>query len=971
MKKLASSTLFATLVATMLCVQVYGQGWSTSSYGNAGNPLWPYAGSIQNEITALSTYQGGVSYAFKSTPGVYYGGDGYQIEDRWNWASGLLHLNPTRHFFNRAAISHGPNEVVVLQEREATDWESSLHLVAYDVSLGPVTNAYTLKFETTLLSIPTYAIKPAGMLENPDGSYTICGRIVPAGQSAPVDYFILKCSATGVVLSNEVVSNANFYPSDFVELQNAYYVLGYAFAGSGSQNTVIRKHALSGSFQDQFVISSDSIGYEALAVTQSNDLVLGGYQSSLNGNAQKGKITKISQTGQQIWSRTYDLSFRVNFHDILEDTDGSILAVGFQSDQMGSDGLIAKLDASGNPVWEHTYGRPNTTLALDDVDYLTKVVLHKDGGYLAGGVWGTSSAWLLHVDENGNLFPAGIRGNVFTDLDQNCNQTTGDTPLAGWIVQAYKDSTQVYFGTTDANGDYLIGCDSGNYTLTLQQPSPYTQPCLNQIPITLGYLDTLDRDFAVQETIQCGFMSVEHAAPFFRPCDTLPIHVNYCNTGTASSVGWLWIKLDTALTYISSTPPASLISNDSIQIYLGNLPEGECGQLTIAVATSCSLQAGQTLCTEAWITSPDTSCLPITQWSGALLQANVICDGDSVRFEMINIGDESMQQAQDYIIIEDAVLLRQGTFQLNQGESMEITEEANGSTFHLIANQIPNAPGGGIPIAGIEGCVPIAGQPFSIGFLPQFALNETEPLVSVQCIQVVTSFDPNDKQGFPTGFDAEHNIFADTDMEYMIRFQNTGTDTAFRVYLIDSISSKLDLASIQPGASSHSYRMTLTGNRVVRFDFPGIQLPHESVDSAGSNGFVTFRIKQVGNNQPGDVIHNSAGIYFDFNAPIITNRTTHTIHEPFIILDAQEPATPELITVRVTPNPVADLATIKLSETVNGNFSLFNSQGQLALSRRLVQGSLQISRHELVPGMYFFTVHTENGMVVSGKIAVL
>jgi hypothetical protein len=56
-------------------------------------------------------------------------------------------------------------------------------------------------------------------------------------------------------------------------------------------------------------------------------------------------------------------------------------------------------------------------------------------------------------------------------------------------------------------------------------------------------------------------------------------------------------------------------------------------------------------------------------------------------------------------------------------------------------------------------------------------------------------------------------------------------------------------------------------------------LPDSTTDEPGSNGFITFTVDQVPDLSNGTIINNQADIYFDFNAPIITNETDHLIND--------------------------------------------------------------------------------------------
>jgi len=50
-------------------------------------------------------------------------------------------------------------------------------------------------------------------------------------------------------------------------------------------------------------------------------------------------------------------------------------------------------------------------------------------------------------------------------------------------------------------------------------------------------------------------------------------------------------------------------------------------------------------------------------------------------------------------------------------------------------------------------------------------------------------------------------------------------------------------------------------------------------DEIGSQGFVVFHVTPRNNVQPGDVINNTAHIFFDNNPAVVTNTTWHTIYE--------------------------------------------------------------------------------------------
>jgi len=143
---------------------------------------------------------------------------------------------------------------------------------------------------------------------------------------------------------------------------------------------------------------------------------------------------------------------------------------------------------------------------------------------------------------------------------------------------------------------------------------------------------------------------------------------------------------------------------------------------------------------------------------------------------------------------------------------------------------------------------------------------------------VTCAYDPNDKQAIPEGYADQHFILGDEEIEYKVRFQNTGNAPAFDVTIEDQIDiSKLDLSTFEPVIASHSYSTIVQPDGMVKFIFNNIMLPDSASDEPGSQGYVIFRIRPTEDLQPGDVIENTANIYFDENPPIQTNTTFHTI----------------------------------------------------------------------------------------------
>lgn len=228
---------------------------------------------------------------------------------------------------------------------------------------------------------------------------------------------------------------------------------------------------------------------------------------------------------------------------------------------------------------------------------------------------------------------------------------------------------------------------------------------------------------------------------------------------------------------------------------------------------------------------------------------------------------------------------------------------------------------------------------------------------TVTSTQLVTgSFDPNDKVATTSTAASSSQYFIDSDewIDYTIRFQNTGTDTAFNVIITDTLPASLDPGSVQWGASSHTGSRSLSGTGLLKFIFPGILLPDSNVNEAASHGFVSFRIKPREPILPGTVIENIANIYFDFNPPVITEPSV--LVAEFITGVDQE----NKVHVHLQPNPVTDLLWIS-SEALVDKISIVAADGREVMrhSIRASTATLDVSR--LVPGTYFLVATTRKG----------
>ncbi len=565
-----------------------------------------------------------------------------------------------------------------------------------------------------------------------------------------------------------------------------------------------------------------------------------------------------------------------------------------------------------------------------------------------------------------------IRGRLIYDEVKNCLSDPVETGLEGWLIRA--EGPDTLYGVTNAVGDYHIGVPVGTYTMKALPPNGLWQICPGGTPVTLVMPDDTvsGPDFYAQSEFFCPSLSVSIGVNQLRRCfSNNAYQVEYCNEGTTPAQdAFVLLTLDPGLTFYSSTIPSVDLGNNVRRFELGDLGVGECGAFSVRVTVNCSVTIGQTLCTEAHI-FPDSTCNTNPLWSGASLDVRSICEADSLRFVVKNVGTGDMTTVVGYIVVEDAIMFMSAPLPLlPAGDSIIISFPATGSTWRLEVEQEIFHPYP-MPLGlSVEACTTSPG--FSTGFVNQFSQNDEPPWVDVDCSTVIGSYDPNDKQGFPIGYGPSHYVRPGTDIEYLVRFQNTGTDTAFTVQIIDTLSAWLDPATIRFGASSHPYRYDLNGEGVVHFIFENILLPDSNTNEVASHGFAKFIIKPRFDAPLETVIENTAAIYFDFNDPVFTNTTFHRLGENFITVGVWQPFVPEA-TVIAIPNPFSEETTLEVKGLRRNDalrLQVFDLQGNTVREMTSESASFNLKKGGWQSGIYLFKI-TQNGRLVgNGKLVV-
>lgn len=531
-----------------------------------------------------------------------------------------------------------------------------------------------------------------------------------------------------------------------------------------------------------------------------------------------------------------------------------------------------------SPVYSHT----NFFFLIDDLVY----------GCGSNDYFFKQTVSGFFVVPKARLFSHYVSGTVYYDSILNCSKQPFERGLRSIIVQSQPANSYV---CTDSMGLYRMGLhDSVTYAIKPIIPRSlqpiYGLPCPNNYHVTMtaqSPFDSIGFDFGHAKNT-CPLLRVNISDTRRRRCLRSQTFVTYSNDGVvnASNVA-VHVKFPDYTIPISASHPYTWDPVDSSLIFMiGNVATGQSGSITITDSVSCKNGIyGLIQCVKAWITPPNDCynaldpTLPNWDHSSVEVTGKCLAGKGIVRFKIQNTGTGDMQTAKQYRLYADNLIQSMSTYQLKKNDSLIIEHLAAGATLRLETDQTPGYPGNKHPYFAIEACRALVTDPYSTGYMDSRPLNDDNTEIEIHCSAIVDSFDPNLKDVCPKGAGALHVVDPATLLNYHIDFQNTGTDTAYKVMVVDSLSPDLDVSTLELGVSSYPYVFSVSGtdNPVLQFTMDGINLTDSASDELHSHGFIEFKIAPKTTTAIGTRINNSADIFFDFNFPVRTNTAWVTV----------------------------------------------------------------------------------------------
>lgn len=342
------------------------------------------------------------------------------------------------------------------------------------------------------------------ILQTPDGGYILGGSSsssvfgdITATNNGSYDYSIIKLSASGSVEWSKLYGGSS---SD--ELQNlkltsdgGFIVCGYSFSTNsgdvtetnhGLKDFWIVKLKSDGTIQWKKLIGGDGSDH-AFTIQQIKDggyIVSGVSNTNNNGDIKSISngyydfiIVKLDVSGNIVWDKLYGTAKYEDAYTIEQTPDeGFIVAGATQSANIpantwpgGLNGLVMKLDASGDKVWEKAITGTKNEMFIGltqtgDGSYICVGYSESNDGDIPTNNHGLYDFWAVKINSTGSIVWNKLYGGTGDDrafsIIKNADGNfiivgTSTSSVNGDIIDTNKGLADIWLLTVDVNGDIV------------------------------------------------------------------------------------------------------------------------------------------------------------------------------------------------------------------------------------------------------------------------------------------------------------------------------------------------------------------------------------------------------------------------------------------------------------------------------------------------------------------------------------
>jgi hypothetical protein len=282
------------------------------------------------------------------------------------------------------------------------------------------------------------------LVETSDGGYVLSGFTTSFGSGGD-DFWLVKTDAEGIMeWSNTYGGIGDDRAMCVVAASDGgYAVVGYTESfGAGSKDFFLVKTDASGNVEWNQTYGGEGQDCAfALVNTADRGYAIAGYTESFGGVARDSWLVKIDKYGTIEWDRTY--SAEIDSYEeataLVVTSDGGYAIAGSAyslASTFGTDCWLVKTDASGEALWNKTYGDENAC------DYACSLVETSDGGYTIASIsdgmdFSRDYRW-IKTDNLGNL-----------EWDKRCGTTDSYAPNS--VIETFDGG----YAIASTKGDWL------------------------------------------------------------------------------------------------------------------------------------------------------------------------------------------------------------------------------------------------------------------------------------------------------------------------------------------------------------------------------------------------------------------------------------------------------------------------------------------------------------------------------------
>ncbi len=823
------------------------------------------------------------------------------------------------------------------------------------------------------------------------------------------DWWIVKIDRYGNIIWQKTIEGAGAGIYGFtlmIQTKDGGYLLG----STSSAGIIGDKTQANFGIYDYWIVKLDSNGnvlwdksfggsdgdwLQSIEQTSDGGFILGGYSySDISGNKTENRINmtdywviKTDINGNIEWQNTIGGNGEDQLRCIHQTSDNGFILGGLSDSDISGDKTenkivafdywVVKLDSSGNILWQNTIGG-------NDEDKLTTIKTTPDGGYIVGGMSSsdisgdktenafresnnccrTVDYWVIKLDNVGNIQWQKTLGGDWNDMLFAIDNTIDGGYILGGYSESRKSSVKKenYIGGADywiikldnsgnIQWENTIGGTGHDYLYSMQQTTDggFILGGYSESPISGDKLEKAkNTDYWIVK-IRGGNLV------------TGKCFIDYNNNGTKDIVEPIYNQIQ-VLSKSSSTYQS--IPN-SKGVFYNYVDSGSVITTTVDIPYYTSSPLNHISIFKGFnkIDTVDFALLPspnIIDVRIVILPIAPALSGKNSYYTIkyMNVGTDTVN-GQVSMVKHSKLTVVSSTPNYNSliADTLKwiysnlLPGESRSINVALKIPQIPNLNLGD----SINSIVKI--DPISIDSVPfdnVFRLKEI----------IVGAYDPNDKSMITGNNFTLDQVKKGEYLTYLIRFQNTGTFKAFNIVVKDTLDEDLDFSSFEMISASHNYKVKIINNKNIEWTFNDIMLPDSTSNEPASHGSICYRIKPKKNLITGNIITNTAYIYFDYNPPIVTNTSIIPIGN-IIITNSNIDSNLINYNLKVYPNPFNDNIIIQSNSIRIQKIKMFDILGQEVNYEVLSNEDDKkiLYTNNLICGIYFLQIISNNSVL--------